>query len=243
MPGRDHPTQARGGFALVVVLSTLSIIALLFAISSSRILTRAGDLATEQRLAEWTLRRSDLLDLAVAGFGAGDGQVPADGELRVPGGDGELTVRLRDTGGLIDLNTAAPEILDQLAAALGVSADAMAEYRRWRRTPRRLQRVSDFARITGLGPEESRRLQEVATVYSGRRGVAPAHASDVVLQVLTGLEADRATLLRRLPPSWATPSSGSVFEVTLSSRQGPARRLGVVQIAGTGAAGRVLAMD
>lgn len=86
--------------------------------------------------------------------------------------------------GLIDLNTAAPDIVERVVEAFELGPEAMTDYIAWRRSGRRLLRVGDFLRVTGAGQERLAELLAVATVHSGRRGIAPDVAPSGVLEIL-----------------------------------------------------------
>jgi len=238
MTGFASGFGGRAGFALVVVLSTLSIIALLFAISSSRILSGAGQTATESRLAQRGFLERELLDLAVASFGDGEGRIDAADVLNVRLNGNNVVVRLRDAGGRIDLNTAAPELLEHLARSLDLEPGMLDAYRAWRRTPHRLLRVSDFARISGAGPAAIDRLKRAATVYSGRRGISPEHATFEVLRLVSGGDGGRDLLPSQVPEEWRTPPSGAIFDVYLERSGMPEQRIGTIRL---GPSGKVLA--
>lgn len=228
------------GFALIVVLGTLSIIALLFAIAGTRVLARMSGTDTEMTLARTSHETRALLELTLALYEAGDGQVPTDVPLALELDDGPVVLRLQDVGGLIDLNTAAPELLDRLAAQIGLDPGALEAYRTWRRTPHRLQSTADFSRAATVDPALALRLQGVATVFSGRRGIAPEVAPEAVLELLSDRPGPRETLVSALPADWITGPSGANFEVIVMPVDKPPRSLGTIGL-GTGAAkGRIL---
>ena len=98
------------------------------------------------------------------------------------------------------------------------------------RSGRRLLRVGDFLRVTGAGQERLAELQAIATVHSGRHGIAPDVAPAGVVTLLGVAE---------LPPTWLSAPSGVNYAVGLREGTG-ARRIGVVQLGQGVGDGRVL---
>ena len=92
-------------------------------------------------------------------------------------------------------------------------------------------RVSDFLRVTGAGQDRLADLQAIATVHSGRRGIAPVVAAAEVLEILGTND---------LPPAWLSPPSGVNYAVRV---RGSARRIGVVHLGQGVRDGRVLGKD
>lgn len=224
------------GFALIVVLFSLLILTALFAIAQNRSLSHLHDAASEERLIRNGQLARDLLDLAIAlRHASGDERVTAfpvevDGEPAV--------MRLQDVGGLVDLNTASPALLALLADRLVLPSDALARFRAWRRTPRRALRVSDFARVTGLDDENLPALLQIATVYSGRAGIAPEVAPQAVLDMLG------ASRPEDVPDTLRSPPSGANFVVTvLRDRAASDVPLGVIHVGSASDASRVLALE
>ncbi len=171
------PTERKAGFALVVVLASLLVLAALFAAAQGRVIARLNDAAAEATLIARGQISRELLDLAIAARTADPRATRVTASL---GGEEHVLV-LQDVGGLIDVNTASPELLARLGDGLGLSPSALEAWRAWRRNPRRAIRVEDFARVTGLPPERMADLRAVATVQSGRPGLAPDLAPAGVL--------------------------------------------------------------
>lgn len=182
--GREqHPSDRGNGFAIIVVLASLLILTTVFAIASQRSLAHVQTQTVERTLAQRQFNHAEvltaLLSLDRDAFGADTVALPApfDG----------LPLRLQDVGGLVDLNTAAPELLTRLLATLGAPDDAAARLREWRRTGQRLQRVDDLIRIAGLDAAERDNLLALATVHSGRQGIAAEVAPDAARDLAGGL--------------------------------------------------------
>ena len=221
-----HPKSRRRGFALIVVLSSLAILTIIFAVASSRTMSRLLDGATERMLAQRGATNRELLQLALQLKSTTQGRDKTEFTVSLNGQD--YTLFLQDVGGLIDLNTAAPDMLERVVEAFDLGPDAMADYIAWRRSGRRLLRAGDFLRVTGAGQDRLAELQAIATVHSGRRGIAPDVAAAGVL----------ALLGEDPPPAWLSPPSGVNYAVVLRGER--TRRIGVVHVGQGVGDGRVL---
>lgn len=224
--------QKKQGFALIVVLSALSIIALLAAGNSKRLLTRLTEISTEERIGRQFQEGAALVRFSVAAFGNADGQIPLETRLPVSWLDGEAILYLQDVGGLIDLNTAGVSLIDALAMKLNIPDTAVRQYREWRRTPYRLQSVTDFARVAGLEWQEAEALTEFVTVHSGRFGISADHAPRPLIELI-------GTSAGAIPEEWQSAPSGSVYEVRIEV-EGGHRTLGVVSLSTESTKGRIL---
>lgn len=193
-------------------------------------MSRLLDGATERTLAQRNFNAHEMLKLAIQLKSSAAGREKTEFKLQIDG-KGQ-TLFLQDVGGLIDLNTAAPEILEKIVAAFDLGPDAMPNYIAWRRSGRRLQRVGDFLRITGGTQELLAELTSLTTVKSGRRGIAPDQAPAAVLALLGEDE---------LPATWITPPSTVNFAVILHGEN--TRRIGVVHIGQAVGEGRVLVVN
>jgi hypothetical protein len=218
---KTKPSRAafnRQGFALPVVLAGLLLATALFATAQIRSLAVISQLETERvallRLAE----SGDRLTLSISALLA----APDLRRLDLDDASGRFLM-FQDVGGLIDLNSAHPELLDRLATHLGLEPAAMVPFRDWRRSGRRLLSVHDFARLTGMPPEAQAELPALATVFSGRFGIDPDSAPLPVLAIAGG---------RDLPPAFRSGPSSAIFSVWLAG-DGLAvpRNLGTVQAA------------
>lgn len=195
------------GFALVLVLFSLAILTLLFSTASTRTLASLQFSAAELVASERIDERIEVLDALVT--------------LGRPEGDrltwAGRTVRLQSTGGLVDLNTGAPELLERLLIGYGLSAteraSALQSYRAWRRQSYRLQRVSDFARVAGLDPARLPGLKSLATVHSARATLSSEQAPTQLLEHLTGTQDSREVMIGLLPPNLLGPATDANFAV------------------------------
>ncbi len=118
---------------------------------------------------------------------------------------GGQTYRLRavDTGGLIDLNTAAPPLLEAYLTAMGLTDAEIRRFRDWRRGSKRLLRIGDLIRVSGAQSIDWEQFLRTATVYSGRSGAARDEMPDELWEMLE----------RSWQQEWETAASGVNFEV------------------------------
>jgi hypothetical protein len=187
------------GFALIVVLSTLAILTLLFAISTRLSLAHIQAQETELHIAERAALNKRLLH-GVSGHLA-EAREGGTYEITVDGQSYQL--RVIDVGGLVDLNTASPPLLDAYLSALGMTQEEIARLRAWRQTSKRLLRVEDLIRVTGTTALDQSLLLQTATVHSGRPGVSLEDAP----------EALRDLIFARWDEAWTSPRSGMNFSV------------------------------
>lgn len=173
-------TNSRKGFALIVVLAFLIILTILLSIAANRNVAQAGLLKSEVTLLENEIALRDTLSIL-------ESLDPSvfDGNQTVEAGD--YKIHIQDVGGLIDLNTASPELLDIIFEELELDSAARQSYLDWRREGRRLLRVVDFQRVTGASRETIDWLGTVATVHSGRRGVSLEVISEELSDRLGGI--------------------------------------------------------
>lgn len=197
---RSDPRRRRG-FALLIVLTTLTILTLLYGVS-----TRLGVAHLQIRSAE-----AELASRAAEGpmfLRAAALQVATNPITRtVATSEGSGQIQIVDAGGMIDLNTAAPPLLDRYLDALGFRPDEIQRFRTWRQEGRRLLRRQDLIRVSGAEAADIATLALTATVVSGRTGVAADAAPDALTALLSPSAFD----------PYATPPSGVNFEVFLQN--------------------------
>ncbi|MES0863753.1 hypothetical protein ABLN87_15495 [Ruegeria sp. SCPT10] len=228
------------GFALIVVLSTLSIVALLFAITSNRFLAGQAYTEAELELGRFQQENQALAELAIGVFGPGSNQIDPQTSLVFQQNGRELTLILQDVGGLIDLNTAGPELLNALFKALEIPDAAVEQFREWRRKSYRLHSVADFARVADTPYEDGLRLREFATVHSGRFGIAPDWAPQGLMALLAGSKSSEGAQSLEIPRVWQTSASRVTFRVDLWEAGRFLRFVGVVHLGNPGVDGRIL---
>lgn len=206
----DQNQKAKHGFALIVVLSGLAVLTTLFAVTSTRAITHLQNVSSDVVLVEHAHLSDEILRYVMAiDFPTADADEPH--ELKLNGKS--ISIRLVDVGGLIDLNTAAPELLEKLARKMELDEAALETYHEWKDTPYQLLRVTDFLRVTRASPEHREWLLQVATVHSGRRGIAPSQAPMPVLELTTGQTGSVETLARAVPKTLRSKPTGTNYNV------------------------------
>ena len=206
------------------MLGFLSILTLLFAVSSKRAISFQVSQNSEAALAQRAFLNQELAKLAGHQILAEDGKPSRFISLGVDGKTYEVAVI--DAAGFVDLNTATPALLLALFEGVGLSSEDLDTYLDWRRTPYRLLRVNDLPRIIGTSNFDRELLLENATVFSGRTGIAARSAPDQVLEFLglslsderLGSEPTQSIFhLRRIGQSGHTVPIG-VLKINMSDR-------------------------
>ncbi|WP_299862698.1 hypothetical protein [uncultured Roseobacter sp.] len=173
------PHARRHGYALIVVLGALMILAFLASLSSKTLLAEhqnsRATLELQARQALSIDAVDHVLDLALGA------QTPA--RIPLPGQEG-VWVELVDLGGLIDLKTARSALSAKVMERLDLTADQERRFRNWQRDPGREGDLSAVLRAIGGTPDQLALLSHVATLRSGRPGVSPQHAPRAVLDLI-----------------------------------------------------------
>ena len=209
----------------MVVMYGLTIVTLIFGIATDRMVTYLTDTRTEILLLDKQEETVALLRVAAAWKARPENR--AKNQLEISLSQKTHVLTFRDATGLIDLNAGAPELMSALFQDLSgndrvAAQEAEERFWAWRSEGRVVQRVSDLIRISGLSDDVRARLFEVATVYSGRRGIAVGEAPQGVLEIATGLSGERLEDL--VPETLRAEPVGVNFRV---ERNG--QRLGMVQ--------------
>ncbi|WP_284165983.1 hypothetical protein [Frigidibacter sp. SD6-1] len=214
------------------------VITALFAVTQKRLLARhSGDAADRIVLANM-VEATALLRLALR-LRANDATAVS---YDIEWADKRMQLNLQDVGGLIDLNTANPDLLSRLADDLKVSHDGMRDLREWRRLSLRLLSLQDFVRLTGAAPDSLERLRSAATVHSGRPGIDIASASLSALEIATGSSGTDEELRRHVPSVFSSQPTGTIFDVYLAADDGSSFAAYLGTIASDGGSGRILEM-
>ncbi len=229
--GQEGARQAngrQGGFALVLVLGTLVLIAALalgLAQTSRLEVRRAANMAAAGKARA-------LLDagVALAVFDA-DRPLrarrfrPAGPAARVGLGDATLDIRVFEDWGRVDLNRSNPLLLRGLIEAVGEEADnaraiadtvaarrgdTMASRAREDGQPHRpFLSVAELATVPGVTPDLLRRLWDEVTVDGAPGRLSVAAAGPLTLASLPNLSAaDRAAVIA-LAGGWGTGGAGA----------------------------------
>lgn len=129
---------------------------------------------------------------------------------------------LRPVTGLVDLNTASPELLNLLLEGYGLPQarinQALETFQFWRGEGRKLQRVSDFGRVSGLTVNELPDLSKLATVFSGRDGIAIDQAPNQLLGHLFGTSDGGAPQTNQIDQTLISSGSTSNFCLEYGNR-------------------------
>lgn len=197
------------------MLSTLAILTLLFAVSTRLSLAHLQTQNTELLLAERNATRVHLLETA-RDLLAKDSSIR---DISVQLADTVYVIKVVDAGGLVDLNTASPNLLDSYLDAIGLTIEERERFRAWRQSSKRLLRFSDLIRVSDASDSDTTLLSATATVFSGRSGVSLQEASLETQDLLAPFWQD----------SWATAPSNSNFELFLI-KENRVKRIGVVHL-------------
>lgn len=180
---RHQRHARRRGYALIVVLGALVILAFLASLSSKTLLAEHQSSRATRALLERQALSVDavghVLDLALGA------QTPA--RLQLPGHE-DVWVELVDLGGLVDLRAARSGLSAKVIEQLDLTVDQQRRFRNWQRASRDDADLSAFLRAIGGTPDQLAALSRVATLRSGRPGVAPQHAPRAVLDLFSETE-------------------------------------------------------
>jgi len=210
--------NARSGFALIVVLFSLTVLALIFGTASTRTITHIQRTQTERLLAERFEERTALAELILL-------QEPQ--VLAEPGSQVRQLLQarglvLQPATGLVDLNTASPALLQLLLESYNLPDEtirsALQGYRDWRREGRKLLRVSDFGRLAGLDLEALPDFYDFTTVFSGRTGIAAEQAPLELLRHLLETKENQQVLAEKLDPELVSQGSTTNLHFLEGSR-------------------------
>ncbi|WP_461425235.1 pilus assembly PilX family protein [Gymnodinialimonas sp.] len=151
------------GFALIVVLAILIVLTLLYALATSQVLANAQRMSARALVAEQFLTNSIAVEIAVR---HPDGAVAAS-RLLVEWQDGRASFFSQAAAGLIDINTAHPEVLSSVLSdaqmalqSLYLAEEAAVQFAQ----SSRFSSVSEFGRLVQATDPLDRSL---FTVHSG----------------------------------------------------------------------------
>ena len=185
------------GFAIVIVLFGLSIVTALYAISSTLTLASIKRNSIDARLAVEASTRFGLIEAISAGTSFDEPVSMVD----VAG----VTLELREVSGLVDLNAASRPLLELFFDKAGYTRDQLETFLDWRADGRRLLRLEDLNRIAGP-PARSADLYRLATIYSGKQGVAPEAITNELLELMDWV-------VPGVPAPYTAPLGGAVYQV------------------------------
>ena len=186
------------GFVLPLVLWLCALIAL----DASTLLrtSRITSFLVHRRADSGQAEASADAGIAMAIVGilnASSGDIwPSDGRIRtVQFGGARVSISAQDSLGLLDVNAAPAEVLDNLFRAAGVSSGeslaAAAAIVRWRGPPgqpeRRLSSLDELASVPGVPADLFQRVRRFITVRNGTAAVDPVTAPGAVLRSVPGI--------------------------------------------------------
>ncbi|WP_214569024.1 hypothetical protein [Aliiroseovarius lamellibrachiae] len=208
------------GFALIVVLSMLSVITFLVAGTTTRVVSRATDIDTEKRIMRTAHETAALLSFAIAAFGSSPKQIPPSQKVTVPWQDDYAELRLQDVAGLIDLNTADTALVETFVSAMGLPSSVIDTLQVRRSNSQRLESVGELPRVVGMPIEDMNAIAMFATVHSGRRGLALDVTPEDLIEALGGRDHLQSRFQQSKP-------SGAVY-LAIVNGDGKDKLLGVV---------------
>jgi general secretion pathway protein K len=229
---RTRPNHRQQGFALIVVLWIVTLLAL--QISTFNLAVRdAGALASN----EFAIARGEALAAAGVELAAArlmeldDGLrwFPDGSTRRASFGGASLHITISDEASRFDINELDGEVLESLLRPFAGSAEALVQ---WTDRSGPLLDPSELARALGVSTRAIQELAPYLTVHGGDGRINPLIASREALLMLPGADAaeiDRALDQRRRGEEIAL---GSV-EKWLTARTGPAYRVEVAIRAAT----------
>ncbi len=232
MQGCPREKQRQAGFALVVVLFSLIVLTTLFAVSQQRVLAHNQSAMAERDLLVREQHRRSILAVALAMKTAD----PSLTGFEITIGADPVSARFVDVAGLIDINTASPVLIELLVSELDLAPETLENYRRWRRDGQRFSATPDFLRVLGADPARRAELSRLATAFSGRPGVALAHAPERLAARLRGTNINPSLLD-------AAPSNERYLVLSESGGSFRLQPLGTIDIGVNGGAGAILQVN
>lgn len=230
--------RRQGGMALLVVLWVVVLLSVIAAAHSSnvhattRMTTRQLELAQLQATADSGVQRA-ILELLAEGS---PDPWPVNGNVQtIEVMDRPVSIAIRAAGGLLDLNSAAPQLLSALVDATSAEpeqkaalVDAILDWRDaddltrlhgaedddypsqngWTMRNGAFLAVDELRYVLGMTNQIYQEMAPLLTVYSGNAGVNLEYAPPALLRALTGEQVQAADEV--LPATSSTPSrSGS----------------------------------
>lgn len=224
-------SESQGGFALIVVLWIVALLALEASIFNLTIRDAGALAGSELAIARGEALTAAGVELAAAELMKPDEarRWPADGSTRdVRFGGAVLHIKVTDEAGRFDLNELGRELAAVLLRPFGGSAETLIQ---WVDRNGPFRDPSELAGALGLPASALRALMPHLTVHGSDGKINPLVASRETLLMLPGADAaeiDRALAMRRSGMSAAeiARALGSVSR-WLTERAGPAYRIEV----------------
>lgn len=218
--------QNSSGFALLVVLLGIAVLTVTYAASIRsfaqhvKLVEGQTDGGAARALSLSAMEAAGLqaaASLAQDGIGPRAPPGPRSGSMRLR--EADLSFTLIDAGGLVDLNTAAPDLLVALFDAHDLPGGKIVAQITARRTGQiRFDTASQVAALDHMTWEGVYAVLPHLTVYSGRRGIDPASAPIALLAALAGTPGSRDALEHAVPVAWRSAPTRRVFHVVSHGR-------------------------
>jgi general secretion pathway protein K len=208
--------RRQNGMALVVVLWLIVLLSIMAAGHTrgthvdTQLASRQLAVAQARGYAEAGINHTALLLLSVKGQ-----EVPVDGRIfGISIDDKTVTLAVRQATGLVDLNTASPDVLDAAIRAAGIEdarrravVDAILDWRDgdsarhldgiedadyvaagvpWTSRDGAFAAIDELRYIPGIGQGEFERLAPLVTVFSEKPGVDLQLAPPILVEAMTG---------------------------------------------------------
>jgi general secretion pathway protein K len=226
------PNERQRGFALLVVLWIVTLLALQISIFNLAV-RDAGTLAgNELAMARGEALAAAGVEMAVARLiePSPEWQWTADGRTREVGfGGARLLITITDEAGRFDINEVDGEVMDSLLRPFGGTADAVTQ---WIDRNGPFLDPTELAHALGLPPSALQSLIPYLTVHGGDGRINPLLAPREALLMLPGAnpaEVDRALVFRERGVAGAADVARMLGSVDkwLTERTGPAFRIEV----------------
>ncbi len=225
------PNERQRGFALLVVLWIVTLLALQIGIFNLAVRDAGALAGNELAMARGEGLAAAGVEMAAARLmePSAEWQWPADGRTReVSFGGARLFITITDEAGRFDINEVDGEVLDSLLRPFGGSADAVTQ---WIDRNGPFLDPTELAHALGLPPSALQSFAPYLTVHGGDGRINPLVAPREALLMLPGAnpaEVDAASILRERGAGAADVARtlGSV-DKWLTERTGPAYRIEV----------------
>ncbi|MDE2182808.1 MAG: general secretion pathway protein GspK [Alphaproteobacteria bacterium] len=243
---RSSKPRADGGWALISVLWTVAILAMLAGAVEAMLLSSAALAQRQFERAEAEAALDGAVVRAVLGIGDNrpERRWRVDGKATTIAVNGlPVAVSVQDQFGLVDLNTADGTVIGRVLAGAGAKAEDLgrliehvidwrsmyparrddADYREaglaWRPRHGPFQSVAELQLVLGMTPEIFRRAAPALTVYSGRPSIDPLVAPAQALQGFSLDDPNSDTPGRGVLPA-GTVLDGRTFAIAAQLRIG-----------------------
>jgi general secretion pathway protein K len=228
----SRPDERRRGFALLVVLWIVTLLALQISIFNLSVRDAGALAGNEMAMARGEALAAAGVELAAARLleASPESQPPADGRTwEVSFGGARLSIAITDEAGRLDINEVDGDVLDSMLRPFGGSAEAVT---RWIDRNGPFLDPTELAHALGLPASALHSLTPYLTVHGGSGRINPLVAPREALLILPGAdpaEVERAVASRQRGGATAADVAPLLASVDkwLTERTGPAYRVQV----------------